>query len=334
MSWDSFDKYERYDHHTERAKTRLNRPRSKQRPLHEDAKIGRIIEVARGRYQIYIEDLDEVFTASKAREISAPIIGDFVAAVGDFTIPQAEGALARIVRIEERRNLLRRSADDKDKVERTIVANADQLLIITASANPEPRVRLIERYLIAAFDAGITPILVITKTDIASPDAFIAEFKPLHMKIITTEMDYPALEELLDVLNGKFSVLAGHSGVGKSTLVNALVPDANRATGGVNEVTGRGTHTSSSSSAFRVPKTSENTWIVDTPGVRSFGLGHINPDNVVRALWHLASGDDGEAIAPGSEAEIIERIESGELGEVIQRRLESMLSILSGLETD
>ncbi len=334
MSWDSFDKYERYDSHTERAKTRLNRPRSKQRPAYQDAKIGRVIEVARGRYQVYIEEFDEVFTASKAREISVPIIGDFVAVVGDFTIPQTEGSLARIVRIEERQNLLRRSADDKDKVERTIVANADQLLIITASANPEPRVRLIERYLIAAFDAGITPILVITKTDLASPDAFIAEFEPLHLQIITTEMDSPALDELQDALNGKFSVLAGHSGVGKSTLVNALVPDANRATGGVNEVTGRGTHTSSSSSAFRVPDTSENTWIVDTPGVRSFGLGHINPDNIVRALWHLAAGTEGETIAPGSEAEIIEKIEAGELGEVIQRRLESMLSILDGLEAD
>ncbi len=334
MSWDSFDKYERYDTHKERAKTRLNRPRSKQRPKYSEAITGRVIEVARGRYQVYIEQLDEIFIASKAREIQVPIIGDIVAVVGDFSAPQAEGALARIVRIEERKNLLKRSADDKDKVERTIVVNADQLLIITASANPEPRVRLIERYLIAAFDAGITPVLVVTKTDLASPDDFIAEFSPLHIQIITTDKADPAIDELLDVLNGKFSVLAGHSGVGKSTLVNALVPSANRATGGVNIVTGRGTHTSSSSSAFRVPNTVENTWIVDTPGVRSFGLGHIDPENIVRALWHFATGNEGETIAPGSEDEIIERIEAGELGEVIQRRLLSMLSILDGLDTD
>ena len=80
------------------------------------------------------------------------------------------------MRIGERSTLLRRSADDTDEVERIIVANADQMLIVVAAANPEPRIRLVDRYLVAAFDAGIQPLLVITKTDLADPAEFLENF--------------------------------------------------------------------------------------------------------------------------------------------------------------
>jgi ribosome biogenesis GTPase len=89
--------------------------------------------------------------------------------VGD--VSGHEGTLGRIVRIHERRNVLRRSADDTDQFERVIVANADQLLMVVAAANPEPRPRLIDRYVVAALDAGIAPILCVTKTDLAPADS-------------------------------------------------------------------------------------------------------------------------------------------------------------------
>jgi ribosome biogenesis GTPase / thiamine phosphate phosphatase len=79
----------------------------------------------------------------------------------------------------------------------------------------------------------------------------------------------------------------GHSGVGKSTLVNALIPDADRAVGRVSAVTGRGRHTSSSAVALRLPG---GGWLIDTPGLRSFGLGHIHPDDVIAAFSDLAEG--------------------------------------------
>jgi ribosome biogenesis GTPase len=95
------------------------------------------------------------------------------------------------------------------------------------------------------------------------------------------------LEELRAALAGRISVLIGQSGVGKSTLVNALIPGAGRVVGTVNPVTGRGRHTSSSAVALGLP---DDGWIIDTPGLRGFGLGHVTPQRVVAAFPDLAEG--------------------------------------------
>jgi len=97
------------------------------------------------------------------------------------------------------------------------------------------------------------------------------------------------LSDLAARLVGRVSVMIGHSGVGKSTLVNALVPDADRAIGRVNLVTGRGRHTSTSAVALRLPG---GGWVVDTPGVRSFGLAHVDPARVIKAFPDLGAGTD------------------------------------------
>lgn len=265
-----------------------NRPRTKTRPEHEDAVLARVLSVDRGRYTVLVDEAgpdERVATATRARELrdQAIVTGDRVDVVGDTS--GDEGTLSRIVRIGERTALLRRSADDSDEVERIIVANADQLLIVVAAANPEPRPRLVDRYLVAAFDAGIAPLMVITKTDLADPEPFLALFDGLGIPIFRSSQDAFPLAELAPALDGHRTVAVGHSGVGKSTLVNALVPGTDRAVGVVNTVTGRGRHTSSSTVSLRVPT---GGWIIDTPGVRSFGLGHVNPDNIARSFADLA----------------------------------------------
>lgn len=343
MSWlppddDEDEPYGAYDESAVRSRPnpKANRPRSKQRPAHDDAVVGRIVTVDRGRYLALIDEgepTERAVICTRARELrkTAIVTGDRVDVVGD--VSGEEGALGRIVRVHERRTLLRRSADDTDAVERIVVANADQLMIVVAAANPEPRPRLVDRYLVAAFDAGISPLLVVTKTDLADPTAFLAHFAGLDVRVVTSSAEHPPLDELHALLRDRTTVAVGHSGVGKSTLVNALVPSAQRAIGHVNAVTGRGRHTSSSTVSLRLP---DGGWIIDTPGVRSFGLGHVNPDSILTAFEDLAevarSCPRGCTHLPDSpDCELVEAAARGELGELGPQRLDSLQRLLTTL---
>ncbi|MFB9832135.1 ribosome small subunit-dependent GTPase A [Actinoallomurus acaciae] len=265
---------------------RGSRPRTRRRPAHEDAVGGFVMAVDRGRYTCLVDD--QPVTAMRARELGrkSVVVGDQVRLVGD--VSGRPDTLARVVGIEPRTSTLRRTADDSDPVERVIVANADNLVIVTALADPPPRPRMIDRCLVAAFDAGLSPLLCLTKADLAAPDALEEMYAPLGVAYVVTRKDRP-VDELRSHLAGRMSVLVGHSGVGKSTLVNALVPDAERAVSAVNPVTGRGRHTSSSAIALALPD--GDGWIIDTPGVRGFGLAHVKPDDVLAAFPDLIEGD-------------------------------------------
>ena len=267
---------------------RHTKPRTKDRPDYSGAEIGLVVTVDRGRFRVLVEDRE--VSAAKARQLgrTGVIVGDRVRVVGDTS--GEEGTLGRIVQVEERRTVLRRTADDDDPYERPIVANADQLVIVTALADPPPRTGMIDRILVAGFDAGIAPLLCLTKADLAGPEELVAQYGPLGVPVQTVSPGAD-LTDLRAALTGRTSVFVGHSGVGKSTLVNALIPDAHRGTGAVNEVTGRGRHTSSSAIALRLPDldgSGDPGWVIDTPGVRSFGLSHVTRESLIAAFADLA----------------------------------------------
>jgi ribosome biogenesis GTPase len=329
--------YSEYDESAVRSRPnpKANKPRTKIRPSYDEAIAGRVFSVDRGRYGVWVDEgtpSERQLVATRARELGrkAAVTGDWVDLVGDLS--GDDGSLARIVRVQPRTTLLRRSADDTDAVERVIVANADQMLIVVAAANPEPRTRLVDRYLVAAFDAGITPILCITKTDLADPTDFLANFAGLDITVFTSRDDDFPLDAIRDHLQGHTTVAVGHSGVGKSTLVNALVPDAHRAIGRVNEVTGRGRHTSSSTVSLRIG----SGWIVDTPGVRSFGLGHIDPSNILKSFTDLAQialdcPRGCTHLADSPDCAIVDRVGAGELGDIGMLRLDSFQRLITTL---
>lgn len=304
-----------------------SRPRTKETPDYSAAELARVVQVDRGRYTCALLSAAETVSAMRAKALRrTPVVpGDLVRLVGDTS--GAEGSLARLVEIEERSTLLRRSADDTDEAERVIVANADQLLIVVAAADPEPRTGFIDRALVAAYDAGIAPILLITKADLAAtaadPAGLVSHYSGLDLSIVISgraqappgtataapdALDSAAVARLHQLLTGHVTALIGHSGVGKSTMVNALT-GADRATGGVNAVTGRGRHTSSSAVALRISAGAESPigsppaepvhtphglepegWVIDTPGVRSFGLAHVQPDDLLAAFEDLVQG--------------------------------------------
>ncbi len=243
-----------------------------------------VVTVDRGRWGCVLgRDPARRVTAMRARELGRTpiVVGDDVELVGDLS--GRTDTLARIVRRGERRTVLRRTADDTDPTERVVVANADQLLIVVALADPPPRTGFVERALIAAYAGGLAPILCLTKTDLAPAEPFAAQFAELDLTIAIAGRDDP-LDAVAPLLTDMVTVLLGHSGVGKSTLVNRLVPEADRAIGEVSGV-GKGRHTSTQSIALPLDG---GGWIIDTPGIRSFGLAHIAPDDVLLAFSDLA----------------------------------------------
>ncbi len=286
-----------------------------------------MVAVDRGRYTCDLAGRQ--ILAMRARELGrrGVVVGDRVALVGDLS--GASGSLARIVRIEERSSVLMRTADDDEstpegRVERVVVANADQLVIVSALADPPPRTGFIDRCLVAAYDAEIDPLLCLTKADLADPKPVLDYYADLDLPYVLCRPDGD-LAPLLAELAGRISVLVGHSGVGKSTLINRLVPGAGRRVGVVSAI-GKGRHTSTSVVALRLPaaaqpagaapdqrpsaaqpagpaagqrspaqlvgaalgqRSAADAWIIDTPGIRSFGLAHVSANSLLHGFPDL-----------------------------------------------
>lgn len=321
-----------------RPSRRGSRPRTKRRPAYEDAVEGMVTAIDRGRITVLLDDEGQKreVTTVKARTLGRKslVVGDKVSVVGDTT--GRPDTLARIIRLAKRRTVLRRTADDDDPYERVIVANADQLVIVTALANPEPRQRMVDRCLVAAFDAGMDALLCLTKADLAPPEEFVAPYEALNIPFVTTSLTASGtilgIEAVEKKLAGRTSVLVGHSGVGKSTLVNALNSAAHRETGSVNVTTGRGRHTSTS--AVALPLTDDEGWVIDTPGIRSFGLAHIDPNRIISAFTDLAPGAQmcprgctHDADAPGCALDAW--VDDGNAGDHGRQRLESLRRVLA-----
>jgi ribosome biogenesis GTPase / thiamine phosphate phosphatase len=264
---------------------RGSRPRTRTRPAHEDAVPGLVIAVDRGRMTVRVDGPEGPVdvTTMRARELGkhGVVVGDRVRVVGDTS--GRTDSLARIVTIQERTTSLRRTADDTDPTERVVVANADLLVIVTSVTDPDPALGFLDRCLVAAYAGGLEPLLCLTKTDLASAQPLLDRYAGLRLDAVPMSREQP-LDELLGHIRDRTSVFVGQSGVGKSTLVNRLVPDALRAVGDVSKI-GKGRHTSSSAVLFDLPG---GGTVIDTPGIRSFGLAHVTAGDVLSSFDEMA----------------------------------------------
>lgn len=190
-----------------------------------------------------------------------------------------------IVAVEPRQSLLARP--DNRGQQKAIAANLDRIFIITA-IKPELNEGLIDRYLVAAESLDITPIIVLNKIDLADAKtlpvlrARMRIYEQLGYDVIyTSARQEHGLDELLDTLKDHASILVGQSGVGKSSLINALLPEVNAEVKEISESTGKGMHTTSASRLYHLPNGGD---LIDSPGVREFGLWEVSPEELAEGF--------------------------------------------------
>lgn len=192
----------------------------------------------------------------------------------------------KVAAIAERRTTLARSDPANPHRERVIAANIDVLVVVAAIADPPFRPGLVDRYLVAAVRGGIQPILCVTKVDLCGDTSAADVYREAGVPVVRCSVATGrGIDELRDLLAGSLAVFAGHSGVGKSSLLNALADEDRARTGLVSDGTGRGRHTTTSS---RLHQLKNGARIIDTPGIREFGLGAVTAGEVRAAFPEFA----------------------------------------------
>ena len=219
-----------------------------------------------------------------------------------------------------------------------VAANIDQIVVVIAPL-PEPHAMLIDRYLVAAETVNIEPVILLNKTDLLSHDPalrhkldeLLAIYPTLGYRILHTSSKQGGMEELHAALRERTSVFVGQSGVGKSSLVNALLPEAELRVGSLSETTSKGTHTTTTAQLFHLPSGGS---LIDSPGIREFGLWHMTRDQVEHGfrefrplLGHCKFRDCQHVHEPGCA--ILGALASGEISEL---RMDSYRRIVASLE--
>lgn len=205
-------------------------------------------------------------------------------AIGDRVrfLPAGPGC-GQIQEVLPRRSKLSRRAAGAQPLEQVIVANADQVVVVFAAAQPAVRWNLVDRYLVSTEACNLPALLCFTKLDLVKEEDLLAELEPYrhcgYRILLTSSTQQVGIEELRQALHGKLSALVGSSGVGKTTLLNTLEPGLGQRVREISKITGKGRHTTSSLEMYTL---TGGGFLVDSPGMREYGLWNVDPN-------HLAS---------------------------------------------
>ena len=283
---------------------RLARAKKKQQSVNDDELLDETLHhgivVSHFGATLDIEDATShsLIRCALRQNIDAIVCGDKIVWQQLANIPEGEQIQGVVTALEVRTTVLARP--DFSGQMKPVAANIDQLLIVT-SPIPELNEGLIDRYLVAAELSHIQPILVLNKIDTLSHEQRallekrIKTYQDIDYQIIyTSAKTQHGMDTLLEQLAGKVSVFVGQSGVGKSSLINALLPDANIKEGEVSLATNKGTHTTSISRLYHIYKSADglsidnqNTSLIDSPGVREFGLWDVSKEDVIHGFVEL-----------------------------------------------
>ncbi len=244
---------------------------------------GIVVACHRDEWEVALESGEVIHSSLRGRHFVEYTWGDKPIAPGDRVLlehlPDGSGVINEVLPRET--VLSRRLPHSKRAIEQVVVANAEQLVAVASLSEPRLNRRLLDRFLVIGEEAGLSSVVVLNKTDLSTDAECRAVAHAYELAgypvLPTCAIEGRGVRELATLLAGKFSVLAGPSGAGKSSLLNAVEPGLGIRVREVSQKTGKGRHTTSSVTVFRL---SEGGLVVDTPGFRELGLWRVGPDQL------------------------------------------------------
>ncbi len=257
-------------------------------PPAEGALPGTVVQAYGKFFTVQLEDGRELLSTIKGTLKRRRRATDLVAVGDNVLVSDVGEGEGRIELVAPRRGALSRLARHTGDVEQIILANPDQALFLFSVREPEPHPRLLDRFLVMAESRGLPSLIGVNKMDLDEPGpggepslarAIFAGYESLYPVLYISAKAGVGLDELRTVLAGKMTAVAGPSGVGKSSLLNALDPSRERAIGAISTATGKGRHTTIATVLHRVPG-DEPTYVADTPGIRALSLQGVDLDRL------------------------------------------------------
>ncbi len=238
--------------------------------------IARVVELHGQRAKLFTENgtIDAVVKGKLKygnTGISPVAVGDFV----EYSLKTDK--LAAIESVSQRQSVISKPATEKEGLLQIMVSNVDRLIVVTSTREPKFKAGLVDRFLVTAFKEGIKPVVVLNKIDLQDPEEFEGYFDAWERisceTVFTSAKTGEGIDKLIRILTEGTSIIAGHSGVGKSALLNRISPGLKLRTKKVSSYSSRGVHTTSRVSLYRL---FPDGWVADTPGLKVFGLAGVD----------------------------------------------------------